>query len=108
VARRYVVKRGDTLRKIAEALLGDGAPYLRIAEFNGLRDPDRVALVQRSSGGSAISGKCLKNVQSHLWDQIYVEFRPTSQNVTEIRIAPVDTASAVENVNEKKNRKKGS
>jgi LysM repeat protein len=47
VARTYLVKRGDTLRKIAKARLGDAALYLRIAEFNGLRDPDRLALGQR-------------------------------------------------------------
>ena len=42
MAQYYVVKRGDTLRGIAKALLGDGALYRRIAEFNGLRDPDRL------------------------------------------------------------------
>lgn len=47
MARTYLVKRGDTLRKIAKARLGDAALYLRIAEFNGLRDPDRLALGQR-------------------------------------------------------------
>jgi LysM repeat protein len=47
LARTYVVKRGDTLRKIARAQLGDGALYMRIAELNGLRDPDRLALGQR-------------------------------------------------------------
>jgi murein DD-endopeptidase MepM/ murein hydrolase activator NlpD len=47
VARGYVVKRGDTLRKIAKAQLGDGGLYLRLAEFNGLRDPDRIVVGQR-------------------------------------------------------------
>ena len=47
MARTYVVKRGDTLRKIARARLGDAALSLRIAEFNGLRDPNRLAVGQR-------------------------------------------------------------
>jgi murein DD-endopeptidase MepM/ murein hydrolase activator NlpD len=47
VARTYLVKRGDTLRKIARARLGDAALSLRIAEFNGLRDPNRLAVGQR-------------------------------------------------------------
>ena len=47
MARTYVVKRGDTLRKIARARLGDAALYARLAEFNGLRDPNRIAVGQR-------------------------------------------------------------
>jgi len=47
MARNYIVKRGDTLRKIARARLGDAGLYLRIAEFNGLRDPNRLAAGQR-------------------------------------------------------------
>jgi LysM repeat protein len=47
VARTYVVKRGDTLRKIAKSQLGDGALFARIAELNGLRDPGRIAVGQR-------------------------------------------------------------
>ena len=47
MARNYVVKRGDTLRKIARARLGDAALYRRIAEYNGILDPNRIAVGQR-------------------------------------------------------------
>ncbi len=47
MARTYVVRRGDTLRKIARARLGDGALYRRIADYNGIRDPNRIAVGQR-------------------------------------------------------------
>lgn len=47
MARIYVVKRGDTLRRIAKATLGDAALFPRIVELNGLRDPDRLRAGQR-------------------------------------------------------------
>lgn len=47
MARSYFVKRGDTLRKIAKIQLGDGDLFQRLAEFNGLRDPDRIVAGQR-------------------------------------------------------------
>ena len=47
MAKTYVVKRGDTLAKIARAQLGDAALYMRIAELNGMRDPNRLAPGQR-------------------------------------------------------------
>jgi LysM repeat protein len=47
MARTYVVKRGDTLARIAKAQLGDAALYMRIAELNGMRDPNRLAPGQR-------------------------------------------------------------
>ena len=47
MARTYVVKRGDTLAKIAKAQLGDAQLYLRIAELNGMRDPNHLAPGQR-------------------------------------------------------------
>jgi LysM repeat protein len=47
MAKTYVVKRGDTLARIAKAQLGDAALYLRIAELNGMRDPNRLAPGQR-------------------------------------------------------------
>jgi murein DD-endopeptidase MepM/ murein hydrolase activator NlpD len=47
MAQLYVVKRGDTLRRIARATLGDAALHSRIAEFNGLRDPNRLFVGQR-------------------------------------------------------------
>lgn len=39
MARTCIVKRGDTLRKIATARLRGAGLFPRIAEFNGLRDP---------------------------------------------------------------------
>lgn len=47
MARSYFVKRGDTLRKIARTQLGNGELFRRLAEFNGLRDPDRIVVGQR-------------------------------------------------------------
>jgi len=47
VARTYVVKRGDTLRKIAKVRLGDAALFRRIAEYNGILDPNRITPGQR-------------------------------------------------------------
>lgn len=47
MARTYVVKRGDTLRKIAKSQLGDGALFARIAELQRLRLDCRI----RTYGG---------------------------------------------------------
>ena len=47
MARIYVVKRGDTLAKIAKAELGDAKLFPKIAELNGLRDPSRIAIGQQ-------------------------------------------------------------
>jgi LysM repeat protein len=47
MARIYVVKRGDTLAKIAKAELGDAKLFPKIAELNGLRDPSRIAVGQQ-------------------------------------------------------------
>lgn len=47
MARTYVVKRGDTLARIAKAQLGDAALFMRIAELNGMRDPNHLAPGQR-------------------------------------------------------------
>ena len=47
MARTYVVKRGDTLARIAKAELGDAKLYPRIAELNGMRDPNYLAPGQR-------------------------------------------------------------
>jgi LysM repeat protein len=40
--RRYTVKQGDTLQKIARAKLGDAGRWTQIAKLNGLRDPRAV------------------------------------------------------------------
>jgi LysM repeat protein len=47
MARSYVVRRGDTLARIAKAQLGDAKLYREIADLNGLRDPGRIAVGQR-------------------------------------------------------------
>lgn len=47
MAQVYYVKRGDSLQKIAKALLGDPKLYARIAEYNALRDPNRLTVGQR-------------------------------------------------------------
>lgn len=38
----YTVQRGDTLETIARKLLGDGRLWTKIAEANGLRDPNKL------------------------------------------------------------------
>lgn len=47
MARIYVVKRGDTLAKIAKAQLGNAKLYPQIAELNGLRDPSIISVGQQ-------------------------------------------------------------
>jgi len=47
VPQLYVVKRGDTLRKIAKSQLGEAGLFRRIADFNGLRDPGKITVGQR-------------------------------------------------------------
>ena len=43
-SRRYTVKPGDTLSKIAKEMLGDASAYPRIFEANRdqLSDPDKI------------------------------------------------------------------
>jgi len=45
--RAYVVKSGDTLSKIAQALLGSYKRWPEIASLNGIRDPQTVRIGQR-------------------------------------------------------------
>jgi LysM repeat protein len=40
--RRYTVRSGDTLSKIAREFYGDAHAYMRIAEANGIADPNRI------------------------------------------------------------------
>jgi LysM repeat protein len=47
MARSYVVKKGDTLARIAKTQLGDAKLFQEIADLNGLRDPSRIAVGQR-------------------------------------------------------------
>lgn len=43
----YVVKKGDTLAKIAHAELGDASEWKRIAELNDIRNPARLEVGTR-------------------------------------------------------------
>lgn len=47
MARSYIVKKGDTLGKIAKRELGDAGLFTLIAEFNGIRDPEKIFVGQR-------------------------------------------------------------
>ncbi|MBI2998137.1 MAG: M15 family metallopeptidase [Deltaproteobacteria bacterium] len=47
MARIYTIKKGDTLRKIAKAELGDANLYTVLAGYNGIRDPERIFVGQR-------------------------------------------------------------
>lgn len=47
MARFHVVKRGDTLARIAKAELGDAKLFQRIADLNGMRDPNALVVGQR-------------------------------------------------------------
>jgi nucleoid-associated protein YgaU len=40
--RRYTVQRGDTLSKIAKEFYGSAGEYRRIAQANGIDDPDLI------------------------------------------------------------------
>ncbi len=37
-----MVKKGDTLAKIAERYLGDASKYKELAKENNIKDPDRI------------------------------------------------------------------
>jgi LysM repeat protein len=45
--RTYVVKKGDTLSKIAASMLGSYKRYTEIAKLNGIRDPNKLSVGQR-------------------------------------------------------------
>ena len=47
MARFYVVKKGDTLARIAKAELGDAKLFQQIADLNGMRDPNALVVGQR-------------------------------------------------------------
>jgi len=42
MARIYVIKRGDSLRKIAKKLYGDPSLAKRLADYNGILNPDLI------------------------------------------------------------------
>jgi nucleoid-associated protein YgaU len=46
-AEEYVVEEGDTLTSIAERLLGSQEEWKRIAEANGIEDPEGLQVGQR-------------------------------------------------------------
>ena len=45
----YTVVGGDTLSKIARQFYGDAAMYMKIAEANGLADPNKINVGQKLS-----------------------------------------------------------
>ncbi|TMA97257.1 MAG: LysM peptidoglycan-binding domain-containing protein [Deltaproteobacteria bacterium] len=45
--RSYIVKKGDTLGKIAKKELGDANLFTLIANYNGIHDPERIFVGQR-------------------------------------------------------------
>ncbi len=45
--RTYTVKRGDTLAKVAQALLGSYKRSIDIARLNNIRDPNRISVGQK-------------------------------------------------------------
>jgi LysM repeat protein len=45
--RSYTVNKGDTLGKIPKKELGDASLYTLIADYNGIRDPERIFVGQR-------------------------------------------------------------
>jgi len=47
MARFYLIKKGDTLRKIAKKELDDANLFTLIADYNGIRDPERIFVGQR-------------------------------------------------------------
>ncbi|RUR72735.1 LysM peptidoglycan-binding domain-containing protein [Chlorogloeopsis fritschii PCC 9212] len=47
MSRRYTVQPGDTLWEIAARFYGDGSQYDRIAQANGIADPDRINIGQQ-------------------------------------------------------------
>lgn len=46
MAQRYVIQRGDTLGKIAQRFYGDATAYQKLALYNGLTDPNVIAVGQ--------------------------------------------------------------
>ncbi len=47
MAKTYVLQEGDSLAKVAEAMLGDPALAAALADYNGLRDPQALIRGQR-------------------------------------------------------------
>ncbi|HYU29852.1 MAG TPA: M15 family metallopeptidase [Gemmatimonadales bacterium] len=46
MAQRYVIARGDTMGKIAKRFYGDAALFELLGRYNGIRDPNLVAVGQ--------------------------------------------------------------
>lgn len=47
MARPYIVRKGDTLSRIARRELGDGAAWQALADYNGLPSPDQIVAGQQ-------------------------------------------------------------
>ena len=46
MARTYLVRKGDTLARIARRELGDASAWHVLADYNGLPGPDQIAIGQ--------------------------------------------------------------
>lgn len=47
MARRYIVRKGDTLERIARRELGDAAAWRTLVDYNGLSRPDQIVAGQQ-------------------------------------------------------------
>ena len=47
MARRYIVRKGDTLERIARRKLGDAAAWRTLVDYNGLSRPDQIVAGQQ-------------------------------------------------------------
>jgi hypothetical protein len=47
MARRYIVRKGDTLERIARRELGDAAAWRSLVDYNGLSRPDQIVAGQQ-------------------------------------------------------------
>jgi LysM repeat protein len=46
MARSYVIQKRDTLQKIAKSFFGDSELFKKLAEYNGIRNPDLIVVGQ--------------------------------------------------------------
>ncbi|HWP92887.1 MAG TPA: LysM peptidoglycan-binding domain-containing protein [Thermodesulfobacteriota bacterium] len=46
MARNYVIQRGDSLRKISKNFYGDPLLFKKLADYNGILNPDLIIVGQ--------------------------------------------------------------